>query len=96
MKKNCRTLILTLLCLFLVSCISTDSKIERLDSLCDDYVEYLSKGRTHDAENVKNKMDKYWDQMNELNSGNKLSEQQKEKLDEIETRMFNAEFKFNY
>lgn len=79
------------MCLLVISCGSTDSKIEKLDSLCDDYVENIRKGRMHDAEVVKDKMGKYWDIMNELNRNNKLTEQQKEKLDKIETRMFEAD-----
>lgn len=86
---------LPLLCFLLISCGNTDSKIEKLDSLCDDYIECLGKGRAHDAEVVKIKMGKYWDKMNELNRENQLSEKQKEKLNEIETRMFDAEFESN-
>lgn len=95
MKSMTIRYILPLLCFLLISCANTDSNIERLDSLCDDYVECLRKGRAHDAEKIKVKMDKYWDIMNELNGENQLSEKQKEKLDEIETRMFHAEFESN-
>lgn len=87
--------ILPLSCFLFISCSNTDSKIEKLDSLCDDYEEYLRKGREHDAEVDKIKMEKYWDKMNERNSENQLSEEQKEKLNEIETKMFDAEFESN-
>lgn len=91
MKNKAIVYSLPLLCVPFISCGSTDSKIEKLDSLCDDYVENVRKGRMHDAEVIKEKMCEYWDIMNELNRKNKLTEQQKEKLDEIETRMFDAD-----
>lgn len=96
-EKSIKAIIIsTILFCSLISCgNTTDSNIEKLDSLCDDYVECLRKGRSHDAEMVKRKMGKYWDKMNDLNRDNQLSDKQKEKLDEIETRMFDAEFESN-
>lgn len=97
MKNNTCKKLIAFLCLsfFITACGGTDAKIDKLDSLCDDYVENIRKGRLHDAEAIKDKMGKYWDVMNELNRENKLTEQQKEKLDEIETRMFDARFESN-
>ena len=79
----------------LVSCTNdTDAKINKLDSLCDDYVENLKKGRVHDAKEIKEKMDEYWDIMNELNENNELTEEQKKELNDIEERMFHAKWDY--
>ncbi len=91
MKIKYHNRIFPLFCFLLISCSNIDSNIEKLDSLCDDYVENIRKGRMHDAEAIKDKMGKYWVVMNELNRENKLTEQQKAKLDKIETRMFDAD-----
>lgn len=85
--------LIALMALVLSSCSgSIDSKIDKLDSLCDDYVETLQKGRLHDAKIIRSKMDKYWDEMNELYQENKLTDDQNEYLNEIENRMFHAEY----
>lgn len=91
MKIKYLNRIFPLFCFLLISCSNIDSNIEKLDFLCDDYVENIRKGRMHDAEAIKDKMGKYWVVMNELNRENKLTEQQKAKLDKIETRMFDAD-----
>lgn len=91
MKKIILTLLLSFgLCI--TSCSNTDSDIDKLDSLCDDYIENINRGRLHDAKTIEKKMEKYWDKMNELNREEKLTEEEKERLDEIETRMFHAKY----
>lgn len=70
------------------SCGNIDSKIDKLDSLCDEYIVCTQNGNYTKANSLQKEMDKYWDLMNELNQENKLTENQKNRLDEIETRLF--------